>query len=147
MPSVVPLDYGNTTLYSGVLLDSYMEYKHIVKKLNQSTLPGPYKPAILILTAVIETLHLSKYQEAPECSHEETIEGLKPIRLTYSELEDAKNHCRSQMMRILKEVDLISQNPDLAINEDHEQPFDSSELFATMLPVCPPLSAHRTPPS
>jgi len=43
MPGITPLDYDNTVLYSGDLLDAYMEYKHFVKQLNLS--PPPSSPA------------------------------------------------------------------------------------------------------
>jgi hypothetical protein len=36
MPSIVPLDYDNVVLYHTYLLEAYMEYKYIVKQLNQS---------------------------------------------------------------------------------------------------------------
>lgn len=44
MPGVVPLDYDNTVLYSGDLLDAYMEYKHLVKQLNLSPSSLPPVP-------------------------------------------------------------------------------------------------------
>ena len=39
MPGVAPLDYDNVVLYHTYLLEAYMEYKYIVKQLNQSSSP------------------------------------------------------------------------------------------------------------
>lgn len=116
MPGIVPLDYDNTVLYSGDLLDAYMEYKHMVRQLNQM-LADP-----------------SAYVESTFVSREEAAE-LKPIRLLPSELDDAKTYCRTQMLRIVKEVDNIAKNPALAMDEEHIPPFMSAELFRAMLPV------------
>jgi hypothetical protein len=117
MPGVTPLDYDNTVLYSGDLLDAYMEYKHIVKQLN-AMLEDP--------TAYVESTLV-----------DEAREEIKPIRLQLSELDDAKTFCRTQMLKIVKEVDNIAQHPELASDEDHVPPFMSAELFKAMIPVPP----------
>ena len=52
-----------------------------------------------------------------------------------SELDDAKTYCRQQMLRIVKEVDNIAKNPELASDEEHLPPFMSAELFKAMMPV------------
>ena len=76
----------------------------------------------------------SRYEEAPDLLDEER-EELKPIRLVLSELDDAKTHCRNQMLRIVKEVDNVALHPELASSEEHVPPFMSSELFAALIPV------------
>ena len=48
------------------------------------------------------------------------------------------------MLRIVKEVDNIAKNPELASDEEHLPPFMSAELFKAMLPVPRPRDGgHR----
>ncbi|KAI5815462.1 hypothetical protein BZA77DRAFT_76259 [Pyronema omphalodes] len=123
-PNITPLDYDNVVLYHTYLLEAYMEYKYIVKQLNQ----------------MLEDT--SAYEEVSDAKLDDLRDELKPISLILSELDDAKTYCRNQMLRIVKEVDNIAYHPELASSEDHIPPFMSSELFAALIPVRS-LSPHK----
>ncbi|KAI5776497.1 hypothetical protein EDC01DRAFT_463456 [Geopyxis carbonaria] len=126
MPGFSPLDYDNVGVYMSDLLDAYMDYKLLSRQINK----------------MIEE---PEFYEERAKNESETREDLQPIRLVLSELDEAKTYCRQQMLRIVKEVDTIGAQPELAIEEEHVPPYMSPELFASLIPVRIPNAAAPRP--
>lgn len=153
-----PLQYENAQIYTNVLMDAFMSYKSLYKRLGDD-----------VNRIQAKTLEIEAWKEpAPEGRTTET-EGTQartqlgqaaasgdPVALAAAKkhaaavaaandtkrfdadlrgIADARKFIRRQMVYIVNEVDLIEKDPKVATDEDHDEPFQAPLLFETRLPA------------
>jgi hypothetical protein len=140
--SYTTLQYENAQIYTSTLLDSFVSYKSLYKRLGeqifgvqgklleimpwneeeQKKVPT-YSAAVIRMGAKDPNTGLYPFQES-ESNFEASIKGLS----------DARNAVRRQMARIVNEVDLMERDPKLATDEDHVEPYQNPVAFEARLP-------------
>ncbi|KAE8323661.1 hypothetical protein BDV39DRAFT_208643 [Aspergillus sergii] len=140
-----PLDYENAGVYTNSLLESYLDYKDIWKTIG--ILSADYgqkktilsKPATATETATeieamktefvtISSKTQDQFSHIPQAAYAGTLVGL----------EKARRDCRSQMIRIVKEVDAVAEDPNVATDFNRVGIYLSSLLFRQLLPIPEP---------
>ncbi|KAL9938485.1 hypothetical protein V8E36_003108 [Tilletia maclaganii] len=130
---VSPLSYENAAVYTGTLLDAYLEYSALAKKVN----------------ADIQTVQagVKRFKEAapqtseqdPEAKKIEPSRALKEFKLlskfdsNLEGLDAARKVIRDMMNRIVREVDTITYSPEVA-TQDRGILFVGPASFQTLLP-------------
>lgn len=141
--SYTPLQYENAQIYTNTLLDSFVSYKALYKRLGEQIFGVQGKTLEVIpwsdtdkAKVAVNSNGVSPMQKKDESS------GLYPYteQSSYFEaslkgLSDARTAIRRQMARIVNEVDAIEKDPKLATDEDHSEPFQSPVAFETRIPV------------
>ncbi|KAF2741957.1 hypothetical protein M011DRAFT_462809 [Sporormia fimetaria CBS 119925] len=134
-----PMQYETAQIYTNALLDAFVSYKSIYKRLGEQ-----------IFNVNGKTLEIEDWQdktgpfykgEKPQ-GEKDAETGLYPYKEDLSKFEasvkglsDARIAARKQMARIVNEVAVIEQYPKFATDEDHKEPFQSPAAFETRLPV------------
>jgi hypothetical protein len=136
--SYTKLQYENAQIYTNALLDSFMEYKSLYKRLGEQ-----------IFNIQGKTLEFVEGSATDKTADKDNTtvkkdekKGLYPYEdenfrfdAKLSGLSEARKAIRRQMMRIVNEVDLIEKDPKLATDEDHQEPFMSPVVFESRLPA------------
>ncbi|KAI9835476.1 MAG: hypothetical protein M1837_003785 [Sclerophora amabilis] len=136
-----PLPYENATLYTNALLDSYMSYKSVYKKIGTDMFDiqnetKQFKRKTTSTTEGATESAPAVVENAPSNAHfAPTLQGL----------EEARVAARRQMNAIVREVDLMTKHPELATDEKHKEPFESPVAFQTRIPAIEPTIAHHPP--
>ncbi len=144
-----PLQYENAQIYTNALLDSFMSYKSLYKRIGEQIFNVQGKTLEIILwkkkdtpvNAVDSTTAILASSVGDNTSKVTTPhqamankEDLSRFEASVKGLSDARKAIRRQMMRIVNEVDLIEKDPKIATDEDREEPFQSPVTFETRLP-------------
>lgn len=156
--SYSPLQYENAQIYTNVLMDAFMSYKSLYKRLGDDV----YK--IQAKTLEIEPWNDVESEGEPKKTidnqtktapgqvataggpialaaakrHEAILAAAKETKRFDADLRgiaNARKFIRTQMVHIVNEVDLIEGDPKIATDEEHEEPFQAPLLFETRLPV------------
>lgn len=141
--SYTPLQYENAQIYTNTLLDSFVSYKALYKRLGEQ-----------IFGVKGKTLEVIQWSETEKAKVETTSTAVTPMGVKdkdtglypYVErdsnfeasikgLSEARTAIRRQMARIVNEVDAIEKNPKLATDEDHKEPYQSPIAFETRIPL------------
>ncbi|KAI1109969.1 hypothetical protein F5Y14DRAFT_444299 [Nemania sp. NC0429] len=128
--SYTPLQYENAQIYTNTLLDAFVSYKALYKRLGEHIFGVQGKTLEVIQWTVSqmgvkdEDTGLYPYIER-NSNFEASIKGLS----------DARTAIRRQMARIVNEVDAIEKDPKLATDEDHTEPYQSPIAFEARIPV------------
>jgi hypothetical protein len=138
-----PLQYENAHIYTNALLDSFVSYKALYKRLGEQ-ISG-------IQDKVLEMIPWSdnEKEKVANSSTAVTMIGLKDqktglypflelnsnFEASVKGLSDACTAIHRQMARIVNEVDLIEQNPKIATDEDHAEPYQSPVTFEARIPT------------
>ncbi|KAJ6000014.1 hypothetical protein N7481_000423 [Penicillium waksmanii] len=148
--SYTALQYENAQIYTNTLLDTFVSYKALYKRLGEQAFQVQGK-----------TMEIQQWSDSDKVATKEDNDQKEESALTktggkgakdktgfypYKEetsrfeasitgLSDARKAVRRQMARIVNEVSLIEQDPKLATDEDHEEPFQSSTAFEERLPT------------
>ena len=183
-----PLDYENAGIYTGSLLDNYMDYKALWKQISNATYELQVNRATIDMGEPTEEIwELAKVHEfhgpdqgrsqsensdvdreakrlkapSPALNGYEMIEssrGSHVVKATaqHSYLQDpvgsfftqfdgfrpsfagliaARKVCRSEMSKIVREVDLVAKDPTLALDADRDMYFLNPLVFRQLLPV------------
>lgn len=158
-----PLQYENAQIYTGVLMDAFMTYKSLYKKLGDQiasiqskTLefePWPSTDDQVTSQSTqatgTDTAHMrSAMGQAVASGDQASVNALKKhaaavaiasdtshFDASLKGLADARKYIRRQMVYIVNEVDLIEKDPKVATDEDHDEPFQATTLFETRLPT------------
>lgn len=145
-----PLQYENAQIYTNVLMDAFMSYKSLYKKLGDDVYrvqgktleieewkdPEPEKESYqskIQLPPVTDPVALAaakKYEAALIAAHD-----TRRFSADLRGFANARNFIRRQMVYIVNEVDLIEKDPKIATDEEHEEPFQAPLLFETRVPV------------
>ena len=147
-----PLQYENAQLYTNALLDSFMTYKFLYKRLGEWTFNVQGKTLEILPwpegKGPTDTKNANKGMKNKETGLYPYVEDNTRFEASTKGLSDARTAIRRQMARIVNEVDLIEQAPKVATDEDHKEPFQSPVAFEARLPTVdiPNRLKHRTHP-
>lgn len=138
------LQYENAQIYTNTLLDSFVTYKALYKRLGEQifgiqgkvleivpwgdedkgSIMSSSSPATVMSAGPKSETGFYPFQES-SMKFEATLKGLS----------DARTAIRREMARIVNEVDLIEKDPKLATDEDHTEPFQSPVAFEARIPT------------
>jgi hypothetical protein len=141
-PSYTALQYENAQIYTSTLLDSFVSYKSLYKRLGEHVSGVQGKLLEIAPWSDEEQKKVSSYSTAvTRMGDKDKTTGLYPFQETDSNFEasvkglcDARTAVRRQMARIVNEVDLLEGNPKLATDEDHVEPYQSPVAFEARIP-------------
>ncbi|KAH7376388.1 hypothetical protein B0T11DRAFT_335564 [Plectosphaerella cucumerina] len=160
--SFSPLQYENAQVYTNVLMDTFMTYKSIYKRLGDQSFsiqsktlefePVDAAQAELDRNAAIAadakmTPVMTELQRKIDTKHPGAAEALQYLTALKSAanisrfdasmkgISDARKFIRRQMIHIVNEVDLIEKDPKVATDQDREEPFQSPLMFEDRLPL------------
>lgn len=154
-----PLQYENAQIYTNALLDSFMSYKSLYKRIGEQIFNVQGKTLEIIswekkdastsavdgTTAVVASSfgdtsskiaasNQVALKKDPDTCLYPHVEDLSRFEASMKGLSDARKAIRRQMVRVVNEVDLIEKDPKKATDEDREEPFQSPVTFETRLP-------------
>ncbi|ODM15565.1 hypothetical protein SI65_09168 [Aspergillus cristatus] len=149
-----PLDYENAGAYTNSLLESYMDYKDIWKQIGKMSAEyGQQKSMLKITSAATDTSNEIKTmkeefkellpKQKDGSKQEMTHIPEKPYDGTLVGLEKARRDCRSQMIRIVKEVDAVADDPKVAVDFNRVGQYLSPLLFRQLLPGTEPRPTEK----
>ena len=170
-----PLDYENAGIYTGALLDAYMDYKALWKQISNATYELEGNRATIDMGEPSEEIvHLAKVRPFPlvdknskfkqitdgKPAEEDTADEqrlalsvgqqrkqqLKPLdesdlkkiqvfQPSFAGLIEARKMCRFEMSKIVREVDLVANDPSLAVDPRRDSFFLHPLVFKQLLPV------------
>lgn len=141
--SYTPLQYENAQIYTNSLLDSFVSYKALYKRLGEQVFGVQGKTLEVIQWSESEKAKVEAASTAvSQMGVKNPDTGLYPFMERNSNfdasikgLSDARTAIRRQMARIVNEVDAIEKNPKLATDEDHTEPYQSPIAFEARIPV------------
>ncbi|KAJ7700955.1 hypothetical protein B0H16DRAFT_1332585 [Mycena metata] len=145
-----PLDYENAGVYSSALLDAYMDFKVMWRNIQMDT-----QALSLIATPSDETNENevdARPKQAVEVRPHEPVEvplppnALTPYPANIFGLDKARRDCRFEMIKIVKEVDAVAQDPKVAIDPSRTWQYLSPAIFRLLLPVCAHTPLHHSAP-
>ncbi|KAJ5986739.1 hypothetical protein N7451_011104 [Penicillium sp. IBT 35674x] len=152
--SYTALQYENAQLYTSTLLDTFVSYKALYKRLGEQ-----------IFQVQGKTMEIQQWSDEKSTSKtgandndqqkkggisdkeskvlvKDAKTGFYPYKeeiyhfdATVKGLSDARRAVRKQMARIVNEVNLIEMDPKLATDEDHEEPFQATTAFEARIPT------------
>lgn len=141
--SFTPLQYENAQIYTNSLLDSFVSYKALCKRLGEQVFGVQGKTLEVIQWSESEKAKVAADSTAvSQMGVKDKDTGLYPylernsnFEASIKGLSDARTAIRRQMARIVNEVDAIEKNPKLATDEDHTEPYQSPIAFEARIPV------------
>ena len=111
-----PLDYENAGIYTAALLDAYMDYKNMWKDVQLLQFEVASRGRKLKET-VLDDKVLAEMQGAAEGLT--PPRQLKPMGATLFALDNARSSMRAEMVSIITEVDVVTNDPRVASNCVH----------------------------
>ncbi|KAI1266124.1 hypothetical protein F5Y18DRAFT_435050 [Xylariaceae sp. FL1019] len=141
--SYTPLQYENAQIYTNTLLDSFVAYKALYKRLGEQIFGVQGKTLEVIPWSDTEKAQVATTSTAvSQMGSKDKNTGLYPyverdakFEASIKGLSDARTAIRRQMARIVNEVDAIEKDPKLATDEDHAEPYQSPIAFEARIPV------------
>ncbi|KAI0147799.1 hypothetical protein GGR57DRAFT_475869 [Xylariaceae sp. FL1272] len=141
--SYTPLQYENAQIYTNTLLDSFVAYKALYKRLGEQIFGVQGKTLEVIPWTDSEKAQVATTSTAvSQMGSKDKNTGLYPyverdakFEASIKGLSDARTAIRRQMARIVNEVDAIEKDPKLATDEDHAEPYQSPIAFEARIPV------------
>jgi hypothetical protein len=136
------LQYENAQIYTSTLLDSFVSYKSLYKRLGEQIFGIQGKLLEITPWSDEEQKKVPTYSSAVNrMGAKDKDTGLYPFQESDSNFEasikglsDARTAVRRQMARIVNEVDLMEKDPKLATDEDHVEPYQHPVAFEARLP-------------
>lgn len=117
------ISYDHTELYTSMLMDAFMEYKHIDRTLT-AQLSG-IKAGTMLFNIQDGTFYQTQATQIKKAGRfDSTLRGLAK----------AKRECMVQMIKIIKEVDEISKHPAIATDTSRDESFQDPLEFIDRLP-------------
>lgn len=140
--SYTPLQYENAQIYTNTLLDAFVGYKALYKRLGEQIFGVQGKTLEIMPWSDNEKEKVSTNSTAmATMGSKDEKTGFYPFKeiaanfeASVKGLSDARTAIRRQMARIVNEVDLIEKDPKLATDEDHAEPFQSPVAFEARIP-------------
>lgn len=152
-----PLQYEHAQIYTNALLDSFMSYKALYKRIGEQIFNVQGKtleitswekkdasagaingPNAVVASSPGDAAPAASHQTAlkkdPETGLYPHVEDLSRFEASVEGLSAARKAIRRQMVRIVNEVDIIEKDPKKATDEDREEPFQSPVTFEKRLP-------------
>ncbi|KAF7324485.1 Major facilitator superfamily MFS-1 [Mycena kentingensis (nom. inval.)] len=144
-----PLDYENAGVYSSELLDMYLEYKEIARGIRQALLGVEQEQVTLKAQPTKEEFktraakamedynkRLQAYQASPPAGSSPPMppNAIKPYDPSIFGLEEASTDCRFEMIKIVREVDAVAQDPRIAAQNRPYQ-YLQPMVFRMLVPI------------
>ncbi|KAK5942982.1 hypothetical protein PMZ80_003987 [Knufia obscura] len=125
------LQYENAQIYTNALMDAFMTYKSLYKKLGEQMVSIQNKMLEIVQWDQDSAQSLSHSTDAgpPDSAHD-----TRRFDASLKGLSDARTAVRRQMMYIVNEVDLIEGDPTIATDEKHQEPFQAPAAFEARVP-------------
>ncbi|KAF4341606.1 hypothetical protein FBEOM_4508 [Fusarium beomiforme] len=165
------LSYENAGIYTGSLLDSFMDYKMLWKQISNATYELEGNRATIDMgevTAEMARLAAIKHYPMSDTDRKKISDGsthqqleapndpkvakqgstptsttFAPFQASFAGLIEAKKVCRSEMAKIVREVDLVAKNPLLATDGERDSFFLNPLVFKQLLPIVRSLSPEN----
>lgn len=141
--SYTELQYENAQIYTSTLLDAFVSYKSLYKRLGEQI--DGVRSKLLEITPWTEEerKNVETYTTAvtgmgtkdPESGLYPHSNVTKYFDDSITGLSNARTAVRRQTARIVNEVDLMTIDPKKATDEDHVEPYQSPVAFEARLPV------------
>ncbi|KAJ7822770.1 hypothetical protein B0H13DRAFT_1659452 [Mycena leptocephala] len=138
-----PLDYENAGVYSSALLDAYMDFKVMWRNIQMEpsfdfdctgdTLGGKTENGGSDVDAAPKQVIKVQPCELVEVPLPPNV--LTPYPANIFGLDKARRDCRFEMIKIVKEVDAVAQDPKVAIDPSRTWQYISPAIFRLLLPV------------
>lgn len=119
--SPVLVRYEHCALYANMLLDAFVEYKNIDWQLSANI-------------AAIKAGLMRFKQSDPAAS-----DGKRRFENSWAGITRAKRECMRQMIKIMKEVEQVRKNPEIATDDGREEPFEDPLVFNECIPHVEPI--------
>lgn len=149
-----PLQYEHAQIYTNALLDSFMSYKALYKRLGEQIFNVQGKTleitswekkdasagavnganAVVASASKLAASQQTALLKDPETGLYPHVEDLSRFEASVQGLSAARKAIRRQMVRIVNEVDIIEKDPKKATDEDRDEPFQSPVTFEKRLP-------------
>ncbi|KAJ5263841.1 hypothetical protein N7478_011446 [Penicillium angulare] len=172
-PDFSPLDYENAGVYTGSLLDNYMDYKSLWKQIsfasyelesNRATIdlaqpsqdvydlakvkgplpPGKRSARKLLQASTKGALAVAQEKDTPVPSNPtETEESVPVFPASFAGLIQARKLCRMEMAKIVSEVDAVAEDPSVATDVTRDSYFLNPLIFKQLVPIVRSLSAEN----
>ncbi|KAK0543655.1 hypothetical protein OC846_006337 [Tilletia horrida] len=120
-----PLRYELAQMYTNILLDAFMEYKSLAKRLSTD---------VADIQAGLKEFAKVDNLARPGLSTSIKNAGLNFYPSTLVGLDDARKAIRAQQNIIVAEVDLMAQRPEIGSDPQRRQPFVGPGSFSILLP-------------
>ncbi|PWN86838.1 hypothetical protein FA10DRAFT_269937 [Acaromyces ingoldii] len=120
-----PMRYEVAQLYTGMLLDGFMEYKSLAKRLAAD---------IADVQAGLKVIIQGDDEGGMPLSRTVRDAGLARFSPDILGLDRARSGVRTQMNAIAREIDLLTAQPQLAVDPRRRSPFVGPGSFACLLP-------------
>jgi hypothetical protein len=134
--SFTPLQYENAQIYTNTLLDSFVSYKSLYKRLGEQIFGVQSKTLEIIPWGEMEKRELKQPDSQELAKNKDEASGVQQSQkenfhfdASLQGLSEARTAIRRQMARIVNEVDLIEKRPKIATDEDHAEPYQSPVAF------------------
>ncbi|KAK0554875.1 hypothetical protein OC845_000516 [Tilletia horrida] len=144
-PTVSPIAYENAALYTNQLMDAYLAYSVLLKKISadmQDLKSGIKRFKDTSVTAKDGTgTTSSPSPPTPPMSQTLQRSKLQHFPASVAGLDAARRSIRTQMNNIVREVDAIEQNPKIA-TQDRSKAVDGGPVFvgpASFQSLLPPV--------
>lgn len=122
-----PLNYENAALYTNMLMDSYMAYKSLYRRISSNILD--------VQNGTSQFRPIAGSADAPTGPRSKELKDVKNFFPTAEGLDAARRSVRQQMNKIVVEVDAITANPELATKAGRPDPCIGPAAFETLLPL------------
>ncbi|KAE8196640.1 hypothetical protein CF336_g2527 [Tilletia laevis] len=123
---ISPLRYEVAQMYTNMLLDAYMEYKALTKRISESI--GDIQAGL----KEIQTDDPTTPVERPNVLVDAKLDFFPK---TLQGLDDARRAIRNQMNIIIREVDILTDRPEVASDTTRKQPYIGPVTFKVLVPV------------
>ncbi|KAJ7132376.1 hypothetical protein C8R44DRAFT_773923 [Mycena epipterygia] len=143
-----PLNYDNVGVYTSALLDAYMEYKIMRRNIQQAVWEVKEGRALAIAKDVQGLADLlsetkedqqSLDQSGPSMPHN----NLVPYGGSVLGLDNAMRNCRLEMVKIVREMDKVAEDPKVACDPMRACRYLSPIVFRMLLPTVKNLHKER----
>ncbi|KAK0524418.1 hypothetical protein OC835_005924 [Tilletia horrida] len=128
---VSPLKYENAALYTNTLMDAYLEYQTLFRRVTDEI--RAVQTGVKIFKAQTASADSETTTKPAILSQSLQRANLSAFPATLEGLDLARRQIRKQMNNIVKEVDLISQDPSIATKR-REAIYVGPASFRTLLP-------------
>jgi hypothetical protein len=133
-PTLSPLNYENVALYTQELMDTFMSYKSLYRRLTTHIYD--------IQNGTLQFVTIGQDQQnAKQLSDAVKAFGLESYSSTMDGLDSARSEIRRQMNCIVIRVDLLAKEPQKL---SEEETFISAVAFETLLPAVEPVARRAT---
>lgn len=147
--SYTPIQYENAQIYTNTLLDAFVSYKSLYKRVGEHIFGIQGKTLVLIPWSDEDSKKVANDPGARSVAGSKDTPNNEKFEASLNGLSDARIAIRRQLARIVNEVDLIENDPKLATDETHAEPYQSPVSFEMRLPTVdvPENLRPRTGPS